>query len=263
MRHIDIVMALYSKDPNKTVALVIDAIAAGPAALIEEIPILPVQLDYLDQHKQREAGYDFQEQKEYMQNFATELDPTAASELLAVMTSEYPDHKLTLDSLGKRLYDAVPRALSHRYTLDASKRERKAQTDNILDAIAVATSQERRNHMTFWRTARALVKALPRVTRPRWKRVAPLPAASVGGGGGARYLQPDGGVTRAYSSSDPSLARSVSAPSAGAAAQHPQQQESLVSAPVPLKAGGAGKLPPMSKSKAVLGVGMPPTVAVP
>lgn len=199
--------------------------ALAQTAILEDIPIVPVQLNYVDRQKESEAGYDFTEQKEFMQQLSTALDPAAAAELLGTMTAEYPDHSLTLESLGRRLHYTVPKALSHRYTPDASARERRAQVENVLDAIAVAASADARSRMTFWRGARAFAKALPRLGRLH--RVAPATAAPVGP------------VPRA-------AGRSSSAPMGDGSGTRYQ----LASDPVPLHAGGRGKLPPMVKSDA-------------
>lgn len=75
-----------------------------------------------------------------MQHFDVELPTEVAEELLSAMQAEYPDHALTLAKLGAKLLDTMPKALSHRFTLDATKRVRWAQFHNILDAIEVATS---------------------------------------------------------------------------------------------------------------------------
>ena len=72
---------------------------------------------------------------------STELSTEAAGELLSAMQAEYPDHGLSLAALGNMLQNTVPKAISHRLTVDASQRERRAQTANILDAVEVATSQ--------------------------------------------------------------------------------------------------------------------------
>eukprot|EP01052_Picozoa_sp_SAG31_P021523 SAG31_NODE_1670_length_7567_cov_13.084360_2_plen_645_part_00 len=176
-------------------------------AIIEKIPIVPVFLDYLDATKQREAGYDFEEQKEYMRDFETQLvakNPSAASELLEILTNEYPDHGLTLSILGQKLHDVVPKAVSHRYTVDTSERERTAQIREILDAVSSATNQDSHQRMTFWRTARAVARAIPRLIRSKRTRISALPMDQLRTGTYAAQSTSGSSLTLERSSSEPS-----------------------------------------------------------
>jgi hypothetical protein len=140
-------------------------------AIMEGIPIVPVRIRFDDEIKDREAIYSFSEQAQFMQTFETSLDASAAQVVLDTMQAEYPDQEITLDSLGRMLSKTIPQLITgQKYTQDAPHNERRMQTNNLLEAVEVATKSAsvhkvRSSVHKMWRILRNTTDAAGEIQR--------------------------------------------------------------------------------------------------